>query len=227
MKIYSPAKRAFDKFKKAQREGDKSSAMAGLRELDEIFSKELPELTLKQRKFCQAFVGEANGNGVEAARLAGYKGNDLTLRVVASENLTKLNIQDCIRQLRAEAEKKASGKILTAIEVLVGLTKFALADPAEVFEVDGSFDLKKAQERGASRLIKTVSFDKDSGKVTKVELYNAQQAHVDLGKYHKLFTDKVEFSGTSLDSEIEQRLEELAAGSQAGITGEAESETIN
>lgn len=149
-------------------------------------------LTLKQRKFCLAFIGEANGNGVEAARSAGYRGDDPSLRVIASQNLTKLNIQQYINQLRADAERAATGKILSATEVLVGLTRIAEADIAEVFELDGSFDLASARKRGKTRLIKTMSFDKDTGKLTKLELHNAHGAHVDLGKYHKLFTDRIE-----------------------------------
>lgn len=149
-------------------------------------------LTLKQRKFGLAFVGEANGNGVEAARLAEYQGNDATLRAIASQNLTKLNVQRYISQLRAEAEKAARGKILSATEVLVGLTRIAEADMAEVFEGDGSFDLASAKKRGMSKLIKSMSFDKDTGRLTKLELHNAHGAHVDLGKYHKLFTEKIE-----------------------------------
>lgn len=150
------------------------------------------DLTLKQRKFCFAFAGEANGIGVESARLAGYQGDDLTLRVTAARLLTKANIQRFIQELRSDAEKAASGKILSATEVLVGLTRIAEADVAEVFEPDGTFDLASAQKRGKSRLIKSMSFDKDTGRLTKLELHNAHGAHVDLGKYHKLFTDKIE-----------------------------------
>lgn len=156
-------------------------------------------LTLKQRDFCLAIAGEAKGNGTEACRLAGYEGNDAVLGVIACENLKKPKIQEFIRQLRVDAETKASDKILSATEVLVGLTKFAQADPADVFESDGSFNLQKARERGVSHLIKSVNFDKDSGRVTRVELHNAHAAHVDLGKHHKLFTDKVE-SNVSLET---------------------------
>lgn len=34
-------------------------------------------------------MGQARGNGTEAARIAGYRGNDRTLKSVASENLAK------------------------------------------------------------------------------------------------------------------------------------------
>lgn len=185
-------------------------------------------LTLKQRKFSLAFVGAANGNGVEAARLAEYQGNDATLRAIASQNLTKLNVQRYINQLRADAEKAAKGKILSAVEVLVGLTRIAEADIAEVFEPDGTFDLTSAKKRGTSRLIKSMSFDKDTGRLTKLELHNAHGAHVDLGKYHKLFVDKVEIvQPEDLDAALERELARVAGADQEAGTGETPRETIH
>ena len=164
----------------------------------------MAKLSLKMRTFCLAYVGEANGNATEAARIAGYKGNDVTLWAVASENLRKPQVAAFIEELRRDAEKKASGKILSATETLVGLTRIALADIAEVFEEDGSFDLQKAKKRNVSRLIKSISFDKDTGLMTKLEMHNAHGAHVDLGKYHKLFTEKLElrFDAKKLAAEL-------------------------
>lgn len=154
------------------------------------------------RTFCLAYVGEANGNATEAARIAGYKGSDLVLRGIGHENLTKPNITAFIEELRQGAEKKASGKILSATETLVGLTRIALADIAEVFETDGTFDMQKAKERNVSRLIKSISFDKDTGQMTKLELHNAHGAHVDLGKYHGLFPTKIVITPEDADAAI-------------------------
>ena len=58
----------------------------------------MPErpLTLKQRRFIDAYLGPAFGNGTEAARVAGYRGNDATLAVIGSENLTKPKILKAI-----------------------------------------------------------------------------------------------------------------------------------
>lgn len=49
-------------------------------------------LTLKQRKFVTAYLGPANGNATEAARIAGYKGSDSVMRYVGSTNLALPNI---------------------------------------------------------------------------------------------------------------------------------------
>lgn len=68
------------------------------------------KLTSKQKKFIAAY----NGNGVEAARIAGYKGNDKTLSVVASENLAKPYIAEAIQK----RENKQIEKIATPRERL-------------------------------------------------------------------------------------------------------------
>jgi|SaaInlStandDraft_2_1057019.scaffolds.fasta_scaffold316298_1 hypothetical protein len=51
-------------------------------------------LTPKQLKFVSEYL--RLGNGVEAARAAGYKGNANTLAVVSAENLRKPNIQSAL-----------------------------------------------------------------------------------------------------------------------------------
>lgn len=56
------------------------------------------ELTLKQKKFIEVYAG----NGTEAARLAGYKGNENALAVAANELLRNPKIADAI----ANREKK-------------------------------------------------------------------------------------------------------------------------
>lgn len=63
-------------------------------------------LSLKQEKFVAAYVGVANGNATEAARLAGYKGTAVTLASVASENLRKPYIAEAIAAYRAEVKRQ-------------------------------------------------------------------------------------------------------------------------
>lgn len=96
---------------------------------------------------------------------------------------------------REQTAAKEARKIMSADEVLQGLTRIADADIADVFEADGSFDLVGAKARGTSKLIKSLKFDKDTGQVVTVELHNAHGGFQDMGKHHKLFTDKVEHSG--------------------------------
>jgi phage terminase small subunit len=59
-------------------------------------------LTYKQ----QAFVDAYAGNGTEAARIAGYKGNDVVLAQVAAENLRKPQIQKAIQARQKPIQNK-------------------------------------------------------------------------------------------------------------------------
>jgi phage terminase small subunit len=54
-------------------------------------------LTYKQRRFVEAYLGEARGNGTRAAEIAGYAGNRDTLKAMASENLAKPYIRAHVR----------------------------------------------------------------------------------------------------------------------------------
>jgi phage terminase small subunit len=60
------------------------------------------ELTLKQHKFVSAYL--EFGNGVKAARVAGYKGTPVTLASVAYENLRKPHISKEITSKIEEAD---------------------------------------------------------------------------------------------------------------------------
>lgn len=62
-----------------------------------------------------------NLNATEAARRAGYKGNNATLRAVVSENLTKPNIRKEIDSRMAKALSRTNvtiDKVLLELEVL-------------------------------------------------------------------------------------------------------------
>ena len=60
----------------------------------------------KQEKFCTEYL--ACGNATEAALRAGYSPKNA--RIIAAENLSKLNIQERIKELRQQA---ASSKVLS------------------------------------------------------------------------------------------------------------------
>ena len=56
------------------------------------------KLTEKQRRFVEAYLGEANGNATEAARLAGYSGTDDSLAVSASQLLRNTKVEAAIKE---------------------------------------------------------------------------------------------------------------------------------
>lgn len=64
-------------------------------------------LTPKERLFCEAYAGAANGVGKTAAELAGYKGTDGSIRVKASVLLAKPHIQAELERMRTAITTKA------------------------------------------------------------------------------------------------------------------------
>ncbi len=86
-------------------------------------SPDQPKLTLKQELWLDAYLGAANGNATEAARIAGYS----KPRHSGSENLAKPYI--------ASRVKKAVNKQATADDVLSKLAEIALAPSFEFIEV--------------------------------------------------------------------------------------------
>ncbi len=69
------------------------------------------ELNEKQRKFVEAYLGAANGNGTEAASMAGYGGDRKSLSVIAAQNLKKPLIRAAI-----EDRTKDDGTVATREE---------------------------------------------------------------------------------------------------------------
>ena len=176
-------------------------------------------LTLKQRKFCQAYIGEANGNGTEAARIAGYDGDDPSLGQIAYENLRKLEVTSAIAAMRQVAEIKAEVKILSATETLAGITDIANSDIADLFP-DNEF-LQEAKLNGVSKRIKTINFDKDTGAIVRVEMYSAQAGLQDMAKFHKLLADRVVITSEETDNLSESAASKLGRP----VPGRVEDET--
>lgn len=55
-------------------------------------------LTEKQRKFVEAYMGPAKGNATEAARMAGYSGNENTLGVTGLRLLRNAKITEAVEE---------------------------------------------------------------------------------------------------------------------------------
>lgn len=144
------------------------------------------KLTGKQRRFVDEYV--VCLNGTEAARRAGYDGDDRVLAVIASQNLRKLSITRAIDEALKEFAMPAN-------EVLAQLTDIGRGDIGDVLN-NGRIDLIEARRRGKSQLVKrfrekvTTYTDKD-GKdheqvETEIELYDRQSALNTLAKFHNI-----------------------------------------
>lgn len=138
-------------------------------------------------------------NATQASIRAGY--SQKTARAIGSENLTKPIIQEAIKSRMAE-------KGMTADEVLTRLTQMARGDMGDFMDISSmsfQLDLNGAKEKGLTHLIKKVKqrtithVEKDGTEeetnTIEIELYDAQNALVQLGRYHTLFTDKSEITG--------------------------------
>jgi phage terminase small subunit len=151
-------------------------------------------LTGKQKKFADLYIGVCCLNATRAAIAAGY--SERTASEIASQNLRK-------PEIRRYIDERIDASVLTAVEVLSILSAQARASIADVLNDDGTFDLEDVKRRGADRLIKeleiTEDLDKDGKPVSrkyKVRIHDAQAAAEKIGRFHKLFTDKREISGS-------------------------------
>lgn len=66
----------------------------------------LRPLSLKQQKFIEAYLGECLGNATQAAKKAGYKGDDRAMAYVGCINLRKSSIIAAIKAKQAETHQK-------------------------------------------------------------------------------------------------------------------------
>jgi phage terminase small subunit len=145
------------------------------------------KLTDKQQRFIDEYL--SNGfNATQAAISAGY--SEKTARSIGCENLTKPNI-------RAAVDARLAESAMSANEVLARLADHARGSMADFLDDNReTLDLAKADRLSRLHLIK--KFTHTKGEKTEnlsIELYDAQAALVQLGRYHKLFTDKQEITG--------------------------------
>lgn len=130
----------------------------------------MAKLTAKQKAFIAFYI--ESWNATEAARLAGYKGNYATLRSIASENLTKPNIQ---AEINKRFQKMAMGSDEALARLAMQARGIDMEKVGKVFREAKTFDdvFQKAYETGASFYIKSI---KQSKSGLNIEFYDAQAA---------------------------------------------------
>ncbi len=125
------------------------------------------QLTQKQRLFVEAYIGDAAGNGRVAARMAGYSGDDNALSQRAFELMRNSKVAELIG-VRVEQA------VMRANEVLSELSAIAKADWQDFLEI--------RRDKDGDVIDATLKL---SDKIKSLEL---------LGKYHKLFSDRVDLN---------------------------------
>ncbi|MCB7306175.1 terminase small subunit [Bariatricus massiliensis] len=111
----------------------------------------MKELTSRQKAFADYYL--ELGNATEAARRAGYKGNNLNR--VASENLTKLGIKQYIEERQKQIDSK---RIATIEEVMRFYTAVMRGEVKDQFELDA--ELKDRLAAG-KELMKRLELSED------------------------------------------------------------------
>ncbi len=166
------------------------------------------KLTPKQRKFADLYVGECNLNATRAAIAAGY--SEKTAYSIAHENLRK-------PEIAVYVEKRLSEATLGKSEVLARLARIANGSVEDFLNDDGIFNFASAKRSGNLGLLKKLKRKSalkkpawaDGAEVpvdeaardellyeeVEFEMYSSHEALRDLGKYHKLFSDRVEVTG--------------------------------
>lgn len=95
----------------------------------EILKQEYERLTEKQKRFIDYYIEKANGT--EAAKLAGYKGNNLNR--IASQNLSKLD-----KYIKVKLQEKENNRIASQDEVLQYLTRVMRGEEKDQFGLEAS-----------------------------------------------------------------------------------------
>jgi phage terminase small subunit len=165
------------------------------------------KLTDKERLFIAEYGVDLNGT--RAAIRAGY--SEHSAAQIASDTLRKPYIRAAI-DVYLKEQMMSAGEVLRRLSDQAAGTMEDFIDPGSV-----SVDLERARANGKLHLIKdleyTVTHGKDdfTSETVKFKLYDAQAALEKLGRYWKLFADRLDVH-INLDDLTDEQLAALAAG---------------
>lgn len=149
-------------------------------------------LNEKQKLFCREFLRDFNG--AKAAVRSGY--SEKTARQIASENLSKPDIQQYVQALAIQLNTKTDNQIESIIAELQIIAFGSMRDVAD-WDLNGIQIKDSKILREEAKLVAEISetSSEKSGSRVKVKLHDKLKALELLGRYHKIFTDKVEHTG--------------------------------
>ena len=107
------------------------------------------KLTYKQQRFIEHYTTNG-GNATKAARDAGYKGNEYSLRVIGCQNLTKLNVKtaiDAITQRKQESNEAKIQRILNKLESIAYDAQARKSDALKAMELLGKYHAIWSEKR--------------------------------------------------------------------------------
>lgn len=140
----------------------------------------LAGLTYKQRQFVEAYLGAANGNATEAARIAGYQWPDrLGARLVGKSSI------------RVAIDARLADSALPTSEILARLSDMATGSIEDFITINAKggyrVDFAKAKRLGKLHLIKEIRPTKEG---VAIKLHDAKAALDQLGKFRGLWDSK-------------------------------------
>jgi len=153
-------------------------------------------LSKKQRIFIDEYL--KCWNATQAALSAGYSAR--SAGSIGGENLKKPEIE-------AEIQRRLDESAMSADEVIQAIGEIGRASIESVLDIDESgrpsFNFVRAKETGNLHLIKSIT---PTANGLKVELHDRMRALELMGKYYKLFTDKVDVTtnGEKITHDTEQ-----------------------
>lgn len=191
------------------------------------------KLTDKQECFCQEYLKDLNAT--QAATRAGY--SEKTANEQGARLLANVSVAARINELMKSRSKRAE---VTSDDILHELKKLAFVDISKAYNENGDLlsvhempeDIRKAIA-GIDVFTEVQYFDKGQtdengdkvkeviGKTKKLKMNDKLKALELLGKHLKLFTEKVEHSGTIdlksiSDEELDRRYREVIDRAKKG-----------
>lgn len=167
------------------------------------------ELTDKQEQFCLEYLIDLNAT--QAAIRAGY--SEPNADKIGSELLGKPRVKERIQQLM---DKRQSRTEVTADMILKELLLIAKTDLIHAFDERGNLknikDIPEETRRAISGIETVV--DRDGEVTKKLKLWDKPKTLELLGRHLKLFTDKIEHSGSIKtdalsDEELDLKIKKL------------------
>ncbi len=146
-------------------------------------------MNAKQEAFLHAYL--RTFNATQAAKEAGY-----SAKTAYSYGHDLLKNPEIVARVREELEHRA----MAAQEVLARLAAQARADVSDLIDpATLTLDWKRAQESGATHLIKKIkqtiiTGDEKQTEIFEFELYDAQSALVHIGKHLGLFKERLDIT---------------------------------
>lgn len=156
-----------------------------------------PPLNERERRFVEAYMGEAAGSATKAAEMAGYSAR--TARQIGSRLLTKVHIQQAIYQRQKAREEKSDVDAAMVIRELARLgfsnVQGLFTDGGQLRDV-GELTEDMARAVASVEVVKRRTDNKDDEEyLHKVKLWDKNSALEKIAKHLGMFTETVKHQG--------------------------------